>query len=63
MEPLDGFAVSVEVQKKSRLRAFSAIINVGTPIVGMFDRIAEGVDCDKVIVDDFDSAIAIRPSI
>jgi LacI family transcriptional regulator len=35
-------------KKKSRLRSFSAI-NDGTPIV-MFDRIAEGVDCDKVIV-------------
>ena len=23
----------------------------------MFDRIAEGVDCDKVVVDDFDSAL------
>jgi hypothetical protein len=29
---------------------FSGIINDGTIV--MFDRIAEGVDCDKVIVDD-----------
>jgi LacI family transcriptional regulator len=34
---------------------FSAIINDGTPIV-MFDRTADGIECDKVIVDDFDSA-------
>jgi LacI family transcriptional regulator len=35
---------------------FSAIINDGTPIV-MFDRTADGIECDKVIVDDFDSAL------
>jgi LacI family transcriptional regulator len=33
-----------------------AIINDGTPIV-MFDRTADGIECDKVIVDDFDSAL------
>ena len=55
---IDGFIVSVskEAQKKQEYEHFSAIINDGTPIV-MFDRIAEGVDCDKVIVDDFDSAL------
>lgn len=54
----DGFIVSVseEAQKNEDYQHFSAIINDGTPIV-MFDRIAEGVDCDKVIVDDFDSAL------
>lgn len=54
---IDGFIVSVseEAQKNQDYDHFSAIINDGTPIV-MFDRIAEGVDCDKVIVDDFDSA-------
>lgn len=54
---IDGFIVSVseEAQKKHEYEHFSSIINDGTPIV-MFDRIAEGVDCDKVIVDDFDSA-------
>ena len=53
---IDGFIVSVseEAQKKHEYEHFSSIINDGTPIV-MFDRIAEGVDCDKVIVDDFDS--------
>ena len=55
---IDGFIVSVseEAQKNQDYDHFSAIINDGTPIV-MFDRIAEGVDCDKVIVDDFDSAL------
>ncbi|SHF85383.1 transcriptional regulator, LacI family [Flavobacterium segetis] len=55
---IDGFIVSVseEAQKNHEYEHFSSIINDGTPIV-MFDRIAESVDCDKVIVDDFDSAI------
>ncbi len=55
---IDGFIVSVseEAQKKHQYDHFSAIINDGTPIV-MFDRIAEDIDCDKVIVDDFDSAL------
>jgi len=30
-------------------------MNSGTPIV-MFDRVADGINCDKVVVDDFDSA-------
>jgi LacI family transcriptional regulator len=33
---------------------FSAIINDGTP---SYDRTADGIECDKVIVDDFDSAL------
>lgn len=55
---IDGFILSVseEAQKLDEYNHFSAIINDGTPIV-MFDRIAEGVDCDKVVVDDFDSAL------
>ncbi|UFH47549.1 LacI family transcriptional regulator [Flavobacterium galactosidilyticum] len=55
---IDGFIVSVseEAQKKHQYDHFSTIINDGTPIV-MFDRIAEDIDCDKVIVDDFDSAL------
>jgi LacI family transcriptional regulator len=54
---IDGFILSVseEAQKRHEYAHFSAIINDGTPIV-MFDRIAEGIECDKVIVDDFDSA-------
>ena len=55
---IDGFILSVseEAQKLQDYSHFSAIINDGTPIV-MFDRIAEGVECDKVVVDDFNSAL------
>lgn len=55
---IDGFIVSVseEAQKNQDYSHFKEIINDGTPIV-MFDRIAEDVDCDKVVVDDFDSAL------
>jgi LacI family transcriptional regulator len=55
---IDGFILSVseEAQKLHEYNHFKEIISDGTPIV-MFDRIAEGVDCDKVIVDDFDSAL------
>jgi LacI family transcriptional regulator len=55
---IDGFILSVseEAQKLQDYNHFSSIINDGTPIV-MFDRIAAGIECDKVIVDDFDSAL------
>jgi LacI family transcriptional regulator len=55
---IDGFILSVsqEAQKLQDYSHFSAIINDGTPIV-MFDRIADEVECDKVVVDDFDSAL------
>lgn len=55
---IDGFILSVseEAQKLQEFSHFSAIINDGTPIV-MFDRIADEVECDKVVVDDFDSAL------
>jgi len=55
---IDGFILSVseEAQKEHKFDHFNEIINDGTPIV-MFDRISEEVHCDKVIVDDFDSAL------
>ena len=55
---IDGFILSVseEAQKLHEYNHFKDIINEGVPIV-MFDRIAEEVDCDKVVVDDFDSAL------
>ena len=55
---IDGFILSVseEAQKQNNYDHFKEIINDGTPIV-MFDRIAEGIECDKVVVDDFDSAL------
>jgi LacI family transcriptional regulator len=56
----DGFILSVseEAQTKQDYSHFSEIINDGTPIV-MFDRIADDIECDKVIVDDYDSAMNV----
>jgi LacI family transcriptional regulator len=55
---IDGFILSVseEAQKLNKFDHFKSIINDGTPIV-MFDRITDEVNCDKVIVDDFESAV------
>ncbi|WP_310380932.1 LacI family DNA-binding transcriptional regulator [Flavobacterium sp.] len=55
---IDGFILSIseEAQKLNEFNHFKEIINNGTPIV-MFDRVADEVACDKVIVDDFDSAM------
>lgn len=55
---IDGFLLSIskEAQKLQKFDHFTSVINDGTPIV-MFDRIADEVNCDKVIVDDYDSAI------
>jgi LacI family transcriptional regulator len=55
---IDGFILSIseEAQKLQEYNHFKDIINEGTPIV-MFDRISDEVVCDKVIVDDFDSAL------
>lgn len=54
---IDGFLLSIseEAQKLQKFDHFKSIINDGTPIV-MFDRIADEVNCDKVIVDDLESA-------
>ncbi|WP_288980498.1 LacI family DNA-binding transcriptional regulator [uncultured Flavobacterium sp.] len=54
---IDGFIVSVaeETQSEKEYQHFKDIINSGTPIV-MFDRVAETIVCDKVIVDDFESS-------
>ncbi|HKO78037.1 MAG TPA: LacI family DNA-binding transcriptional regulator [Flavobacterium sp.] len=53
---IDGFVLSIseEAQKLHDYSHFTSIINDGTPIV-MFDRTTDDVECDKVIVDDFDS--------
>jgi LacI family transcriptional regulator len=55
---IDGFILSIseEAQRMHNYSHFTSIINDGTPIV-MFDRIADEVDCDKVVVDDYDSAL------
>ena len=54
---IDGFIVAVaeETQSLKEYTHFKEIMNSGTPIV-MFDRVADGINCDKVVVDDFDSA-------
>lgn len=53
---IDGFILSIseEAQKQQEYNHLKEIINEGTPIV-MFDRTTDEVECDKVIVDDFDS--------
>lgn len=54
---IDGFIISLaeETQSKKIYTHIKEILNSGTPIV-MFDRVADEIKCDKVIVDDFDSA-------
>jgi len=55
---VDGFILSIaeETQKKNETSHFKEVIREGIPIV-MFDRISDSVDCDKVVVDDYDSAV------
>lgn len=55
---IDGFILSMseEAQKQHEYNHIKQIINEGTPVV-MFDRISDDVDCDKVIVDDYESAV------
>jgi len=54
---VDGFILSIarETQVKQYNDHFIKIINEGYPIV-MFDRVSEKIECDKVVVDDFDAA-------
>jgi LacI family transcriptional regulator len=53
---VDGFilAISEETQIVNETNHFVKTINQGLPIV-MFDRVANDVLCDKVIVDDFEA--------
>jgi LacI family transcriptional regulator len=55
---VDGFILSIseEAQKLNSFNHFNDVITDGTPMV-MFDRVSELVDCDKVIVNDIESAI------
>lgn len=55
---IDGFILSIsqEAQQLQQFGHFKSILNEGTPIV-LFDRTADELKCDKVIVDDTDSAI------
>jgi LacI family transcriptional regulator len=54
---VDGFILSIseESQKQMYFEHFIDCINDDVPIV-MFDRVTDKVNCDKVIVDDLDSA-------
>jgi LacI family transcriptional regulator len=54
---VDGFILSVaeETQKLNEYLHFKDTINNGYPIV-MFDRISNDVQCDKVVVNDYESA-------
>lgn len=55
---IDGFILSIskETLLKQDYHHFKATINQGMPIV-MFDRVVSEVNCDKVIVDDFNGAV------
>ena len=54
---VDGFILSIarETQVNQYNDHFKKIINEGFPIV-MFDRVSEKIECDKVVIDDFDAA-------
>ena len=55
---VDGFIVSIaeETQRENSYEHFTSLLKEGTPIV-MFDRVTKEVQCDKVVVDDFESAV------
>ncbi|PWG06858.1 LacI family DNA-binding transcriptional regulator [Polaribacter aquimarinus] len=54
---IDGFILSIaeETVSKNNYNHFRDVIDNGTPIV-MFDRVADSLECDKVVTDNFDSA-------
>ncbi|MGB5462811.1 MAG: LacI family DNA-binding transcriptional regulator [Aureibaculum sp.] len=54
---VDGFILSIakETQLKKHNSHFKDIIKQGYPIV-MFDRVSDKIECDKVIINDFDAA-------
>lgn len=54
---LDGFILSIaeETEVKQDFEHFKEAIDEGIPIV-MFDRVTDTIECDKVIVDDFEGA-------
>jgi LacI family transcriptional regulator len=56
---IDGFILSIseETQKEQDFKHLKEAIAEDLPIV-MFDRVSDDVNCDKVIVDDFDSSVA-----
>ena len=54
---IDGFIISIaeETQVNKNFTHFIDAINEGVPIV-LFDRVAEEIKCDKVVVNDFEGA-------
>lgn len=54
---IDGLIIcpSREAELKNEYSHIMSLLNQGTPVV-MFDRICEGIDCDKVIIDDYKTA-------
>ena len=54
---IDGFILSIskETLQMQDYHHFNETINQGMPIV-MFDRVVNEIECDKVIVDDFEGA-------
>lgn len=54
---VDGFILSIakETQLQQHEDHFNKIIEEGYPIV-MFDRVSDNVECDKVVINDFDAA-------
>lgn len=54
---VDGFIISLaaETQASGKVDHFKEIIRQKIPVV-MFDRVANDVDCDKVIIDDYKAA-------
>ena len=55
---IDGVILSMaeETEVKNEYAHFKNTINDGIPIV-MFDRVAESINCDKIITNDFDGAV------
>tara|TARA_R110000796_G_scaffold24668_6_gene70049 strand:+ start:263 stop:1279 length:1017 start_codon:yes stop_codon:yes gene_type:complete len=53
---VDGLIVSMaeETQFKNKLEHFQNILDEQIPLV-MFDRVSDGIICDKVVVDDFEA--------
>ncbi|KSA13287.1 LacI family transcriptional regulator [Maribacter sp. 6B07] len=54
---IDGFilSLSAETQKKNDFTHLKELLDQGIPIV-LFDRITTEIDCDKVILNDFEAA-------
>jgi len=54
---IDGLIVAIaeETQIKKDFAHFENCIKEGNPVV-MFDRVTKAIDCDKVVVDDFNDA-------